>query len=74
MAHRRCGLEIEPESERIGAAIATGIGGLSELPGLPITVLCEQRPGPREPVLDPVDPSEHGRRLGLDRSSGRAGR
>ncbi len=28
MAHRDSGLEIEPESERIGAAIATGIGGL----------------------------------------------
>jgi 3-oxoacyl-[acyl-carrier-protein] synthase II len=28
MAHGDCGLEVEPETERIGASIATGIGGL----------------------------------------------
>jgi 3-oxoacyl-[acyl-carrier-protein] synthase II len=28
MAHRDCGLEVEPETDRIGASIATGIGGL----------------------------------------------
>jgi 3-oxoacyl-[acyl-carrier-protein] synthase II len=28
MAHGDCGIEVEPETERIGASIATGIGGL----------------------------------------------
>ena len=59
------GLDIEGEADRIGASIATGIGGLKAFQDC-FETLARARAGPREPVLDPADHPEHGRRLGLD--------
>ncbi len=61
------GVDIAAEPDRFGASIATGIGGLAELSGV-LPRAAHARPGPRQPVLDPVDHPEHGRRLGLDRA------
>ncbi len=52
MAHRDSGIEIEPESERIGAAIATGIGGLSSFESAH-TLLFERGPDRVSPFAIP---------------------
>ena len=51
--------------DRVGASIATGIGGLRSFQDCYDT-LIGARPGPRQPVRDPLHHPEHGRRLGLD--------
>ena len=61
------GVDIAAEADRFGASIATGIGGLQSYQEC-YHVLLTRGPRPREPVLDPVDHPEHGRRLGLDRA------
>ena len=53
------------ESDRVGAAIATGIGGLKAFQDCHSRA-ARARPRPRQPVLDPGDHPEHGRGLGLD--------
>lgn len=52
MAHRDSGLEIEPEADRIGASIATGIGGLSSFESAH-TVLAERGPDRVSPFAIP---------------------
>ena len=59
------GLDIAPEADRIGASIATGIGGLQSFQECYDT-LIHKGPGSRQPVRDPVDHPEPRRRLGLD--------
>ena len=61
------GLDIAKEADRIGASIATGIGGLGSFQEAYYT-LINKGPGPRQPVRDPVDHPEPRRRLGLDRA------
>ncbi len=52
MAEQDCGLEIEPEAERIGAAIATGIGGLKSFQDCHLTLL-EKGPDRASPFSIP---------------------
>lgn len=52
MAERDSGLEIEPEAERIGAAIATGIGGLKSFQDCHLTLL-EKGPDRASPFSIP---------------------
>ena len=66
-AEQDSGIDIAADPERVGASIATGIGGLGSFQNC-YDVLLDARPGPRQPVLDPVHHPEHGRGLGLDRA------
>ena len=59
------GFDVEPEAERVGASIATGIGGLQAFQDC-YDILLDARARSGEPVRDPADHPEHGRRLGLD--------
>ena len=55
------------DPERVGASIATGIGGLQLVPGL-LRHAARPRARPGQPVRDPDDHPEHGRGLGVDRA------
>ena len=59
------GLDIATEADRIGASIATGIGGLKAFQDCYDTLL-ERGPDRVNPFSIPADHPEHGRRLGLD--------
>ena len=72
-AEKDSGVDVAREAERVGASIATGIGGLRSYQDC-YDVLLEARPGSREPVLDSLDHPEHGRRAGSRSSSARRGR
>ena len=61
------GVDVSSAPDRFGASIATGIGGLQSYQEC-YHVLLDARAGPGQPVLDPVDHPEHGRRLGVDRA------
>ena len=65
MAEADSGIEIEPETERIGRLRRDRHRRPQDLPGL-LRPAARARPRPGQPVLDPVDHPEHGRRLGLD--------
>ena len=67
------GVDVSAAPDRFGASIATGIGGLQSYQEC-YHVLLTRGPGPRQPVLDPVDHPEHGRRAGCRSSSGRRAR
>ena len=60
-------LEIAKECERVGASVATAMGGLKSLEECTDT-LIERGPDRCQPVCDPGDHPEHGRGLGLDRA------
>ena len=66
------GVDVATAPDRFGASIATGIGGLQSYQDC-YHVLLTRGPGPRQPVLDPVDHPEHGRRAGCRSSSGTKG-
>ena len=64
-AEEDSGLDIAAEADRVGAAIATGIGGLKSFQDCHDT-LRDRGPDRVNPFCDPRDHPEHGRRLGLD--------
>ena len=61
------GIDIAKEPERVGASVATGIGGLRSYQDC-YDILLAAGTRPCEPVLDPEHHPEHGRRLGVDRA------
>jgi 3-oxoacyl-[acyl-carrier-protein] synthase II len=74
MAEEDSGIEIEPETDRIGVSVATGIGGLKAFQDC-YDQLLERGPDRINPFCDPGNHPEHGRSVGLDgaRHPGRSG-
>ena len=64
-AEADAGLDVAKESERVGASVATGIGGLQAFQDCYDT-LIQRGPDRVNPFSIPADHPEHGRRLGLD--------
>ena len=71
-AEQDSGLDVAPEADRIGAAIATGIGGLTSFQDCH-DVAARPRPRPRQPVCDPGRSSRTWARAGSRWSSARKG-
>ena len=67
------GLDIAPIADRVGSAVATGIGGLKSFE-LCVDQLNERGPDRVNPVLDRPDHPEPRRGLGLDGARARAAR
>ena len=65
MAEADSGIDDRSEPDRVGAAVATGIGGLGAFEDC-FQTLLERGPDRDEPVLDHPDHPEHGRGLGVD--------
>ena len=66
------GVEIAAEPDRVRCVDRDRDRRPAELSGV-LPRAADARPRPRQPVLDPVDHPEHGRRLGLDRARARRG-
>ena len=72
-AEQDSGIDVAADPERIGASIATGIGGLNSFQDC-YDIAARPRPRPRQPVLDPVRSSRTWARAGSRSSSARRAR